>query len=101
MKETFNDFITWCKKFPEPMKYYELSRPFWTKFDDKTSDPTWGAIVMLLYIPLMLPMALVALGETIFLPIIFLQRSYVKVRVKFRKDDPTKADQMLKDMEKE
>lgn len=99
MKERFNDFITWCRKFPEPMKYYELSKPFWKYIDEQTSDPTWGAIVAMLYLPVILPMSIVALCETIIIPFVFLQRSYVKLRIRFRKQSLTKADQMLKEME--
>lgn len=87
MKERFNDFIAWCRKFPEPMKYCELSKPFWKYIDEQTSDPTWGAIVAMFYLPVIVPMSIVTLGETIFIPIIFLQRSYVKLRVKLRKDE--------------
>ena len=90
MKEKLNNFIAWCRKFPEPMKYYELSKPFWNYIDKETSDPTWGAIVAMIHLPVILPMSIVTLGETILIPFIFLQRSYVKLRVKLKKDEALK-----------
>ena len=60
-------------------RYLFLTGDFWDKFNSNTSDPTWGGLIAMFYLPILFPIGLFTLiSEVPAMPFMFVYRAYLK-----------------------